>query len=319
MRSAVEWLNYHHLYYFWTVAREGSVSKACAKLLLAQPTISGQLARLERSVGEKLFAREGRALRLTAAGATVFRYADEIFQLGRELQDTLRDRPSGRPLRFQVGVANSLPKLAVYRLLQPALEMTEKVHLICHDDRPERLLAALSLHEVDMVLSDAPIPPQAAVKAFNHQLGECGVSFLASPPLAKRFRRGFPRSLAQAPLLLPSSDATLGRALRQYFDAHDLRPDVVAEFADSALWKAFGQAGVGVFPVPTVIETEVRRQYRVGLVGRAPEVRERFYCISAERRLKHPAVLAILTHARTRLFPPATHSKDNTSADVKPA
>ncbi len=298
----MEWLNYHHLLYFWTVAREGSVARACKQLHLAQPTISGQIRALENALGEKLFIRSGRSLVLTEVGRMVYRYADEIFSLGRELVDTIRDRPTGRPVRLAVGVADVLPKLIAYRLLEPALSLPEPVQVICYEGKPERLLAELSLHGIDVVLSDAPIGPSVRVRAFNHLLGESSVSFFATVSLVSAHRKRFPGSLDGAPLLLPTDNTTLRRSLDQWFDSQGIRPRVVGEFEDRALLKAFGQAGVGIFPAPTAIEKEVQRQYGVSVVGRLESVRERFYAISVERKLRHPAVVAISEAARNRLF-----------------
>lgn len=298
----MEWLNYHHLLYFWTVARTGGVSAASAELRLAQPTISGQLRALEDALGEKLFHRVGRRLELTDVGRMVFRYADEIFTLGRELMDAVRGRPTGRPLRLAVGVADQLAKLVTYRLIEPALKLPEPVHVVCREDKPERLLADLALHDLDLVLSDAPIHPSVKVRAFSHLLGECGVTIFGTKDLAAKYRRQFPRSLDGAPCLLPTENTSLRRSLDQWFDQQSLRPSVVSEFEDSALLSSFGERGLGLFPGPTAIEAEIRRQYGVVVVGRLEQVRERFYAISVERRLKHPAVVAISEAARERLF-----------------
>lgn len=298
----MDWLNYHHLLYFWTVAREGSIARACEQLHLAQPTISAQLRALEKSLGAKLFTREGRGLALTDTGRVVYRYADEIFTLGRELRDTLRGRPAGRALRLAVGVADVLPKLVAYRLLEPALRLPEPVQVVCSDGKPEPLLAELAQHKLDVVLSDAPLSPGAKVRAFNHQLGECGVSVLGTPALAESFRGAFPDSLDGAPFLLPTANTALRRSLDHWFDARGLSPIVVGEFEDSGLLKTFGQAGAGLFVVPSVVEREVSRQYQVEPLGRVAAVRERFYAISVERRLKHPAVIAISEAARRELF-----------------
>ena len=298
----MNWLNYHHLLYFWVVAREGSIARACASLLLSQPTISGQLRALERAVGSKLFDRVGRGLVLTETGREVFRYADEIFALGRELQDMLRDRPNGRPMRLVVGIVDVMPKRVVHQLLEPVFRMTQPVHLICYDGRAEQLLAQLALHELDVVLSDAPAPTQINIRAYNHLLGECGISFLAAGRLATTYRRGFPGSLDAAPFLLPAEGTTLRRSLEQWFALHEIRPAIRGEVADTGLIKVFGQAGRGIFAIPTVIESQVRRQFQVGLVGRTDEIREQFFAISAERKLKHPAVVAISQAAREGRF-----------------
>jgi LysR family transcriptional activator of nhaA len=298
----MEWLNYHHLLYFWVVAREGGVARACEELSLSQPTISAQIHALEESLGEKLFARAGRNLVLTEVGRVVFRYADEIFALGRELTDALKGRSPGRPVRFVVGVADVLPKLIAYRLLEPALKMAEPIRVVCREDKPERLLAELAVHGLDLVLADAPTGPTVKIQAFNHLLGECGVTVFGTAQVAATYRRGFPQSLTGAPFLLPTDNTTLRRSLDQWFDAEGIHPLVVGEFEDIALLKTFGQTGAGLFAAPSVIEAEVRRQYGVQIVGRVETVRERFYAISVERKLKHPAVVAIAEAARQKLF-----------------
>ncbi|MEX1075223.1 MAG: transcriptional activator NhaR [Pirellulales bacterium] len=297
----MHWLNYHHLLYFWTAAREGSIAKACQRLHLTQPTVSGQIKSLERAFKAKLFQRAGRSIALTETGRLVYRYADEIFAIGRELQDAVAGRATGRGLRLVVGVADTLPKLIVHRLLQPALDLEEPVELTCIDGDPDRLLAQLALHELDLVVSDYPANPRLGIKVFNHLLGDCGITFFATAPLARQYRRGFPGSLAGAPLLLPAGNAALRRSLDQWFDELGIRPAVRGEFSDSALLKAFGGRGEGLFVAPTAVENEVRRMYGVGIVGREERVRERFYAISAEKRLAHPAVLAITQAARTSL------------------
>lgn len=298
----MEWLNYHHLLYFWTIARAGSVSAAAAELRLAQPTLSGQLRMLEESLGEKLFERRGRRLVLTDLGREVFRQADEIFSLGRELMDTVRGRSPGRPLRLLVGVADVVPKLVAYRLLEPALRLSKSIHLVCRQDHSDRLLADLAVQALDLVISDAPISSSVKVRAFNHLLGETGVSLFAAPKVAAAHRRRFPRSLDGAPMLLPADTTMLRRALDQWFGAREIRPRIVGEFADSALLKAFGHAGAGIFPGPTVIEAQIRKQYGVTVVGRVDGVTESFYAITVERRLNNPAVAAICEAARENLF-----------------
>jgi LysR family transcriptional activator of nhaA len=298
----MEWLNYHHLLYFWLAAREGGVGRASDELRLAPSTVSAQIRALENALDEKLFRRVGRRLELTDMGRTVYRYADEIFGLGRELLETVKDRPTGRPMRLVVGVADVLPKLVARRLLQPAFALDVPVRLTCLDGKPAELLSELAVHRLDVVLADAPIDPHVSVRAFSHLLGECGVVLAATAALARRHRRRFPHSLDGAPLLVPTPGTTLRRSLDQWIEATGVRPAIVGEFADSALLTAFGQAGVGLFPVPAVVANEVCRQYGVRVVGALSDVRERFYAISAERRLKHPAVVAISSAARERLF-----------------
>ncbi len=302
----MEWLNYHHLLYFWAVAREGSVTRASEQLYLSQPTISAQIRALEHALGEKLFTKSGRNLVLTEIGRVVFRYAEEIFSLGRELTDTLKGkvgaRTLSRPVRFLVGIADVVPKLIAHRLLEPALHLTDAMYIVCREDKSERLIAELAVHELDLVLTDAPIPPAVKVKAYNHLLGECGVTVFGHRKQAAVYRKNFPRSLEGAPFLMPTDNTVLRRSLEQWFDAQAIRPVVKGEFEDSALLKVFGQSGMGLFVVPSTIEEEVRRQYDVQVVGRTDAVRERFYAVSIERKLKHPAVVAISEAARQALF-----------------
>ena len=297
-------LNYHHLLYFWTVAREGSIARATERLNLSQPAISAQIRTLERSLGEKLFARRGRNLALTEVGRTVFRYADEIFSVGRELQETLRagNGAVGRPARLTIGVADALPKIVAFRLLEPALAHADPVRLVLREDKPDRLVADLSIHALDLVLSDAPVSPNVRVRAFSHLLGECGVTVFGTPELARRHRARFPQSLEGAPVLLPTDNTMLRRSLDAWFEVHGIRPQVVGEIEDSAVLKVFGQAGAGLFMAPSAVEKDVQRQYGVRVVGRIDSVRERFYAITVERRITHPVVLAISTTARQELF-----------------
>lgn len=298
----MEWMNYHHLLYFWTVVREGGIVRAAERLRLSQPTISSQIRTLEEAFGERLLARVGRNVVPTDVGQLVYRYADEIFSLGRELQDAVKSRPTGRPVRLTVGIADVVSKLIAYRLLSPALAGQPPIHLVCREDRSDRLLAALSTHELDLVISDSPVPPTVHVKAYNHLLGECGVTIFGSAALAKKLRKEFPRSLQGAPMLLPGEGTLLRRQLEDWFLSTGTRPTVVGEFDDSALLKVFGENGAGVFAGPTVIEDEIRTQYRVVPIGRVEAVREKFYAISFERRLKHPGVTAIAQTARLEMF-----------------
>lgn len=299
----MEWLNYHHLLYFWTVVHEGGVSRAAEKLRLAQPTVSAQVKLLEDALNTKLFERQGRRLVLTDVGRLVHRYADEIFGIGRELVETLKGRPTaGRPLPLTVGVANAVPKLVVHRLLQPAISGEQPMHLVCREDSTETLLGELATHALDVIIADVPAPPHVRVKVFSHLLGESDTTFFAAPPLAQKVKRRFPRSLNDTPILLPTPSTAVRRALDQWMEAEDLLPRVLGEFDDSALMKAFGQVGLAVFPAPSAIENEIVRQYRVQVVGRVKVVRERYFAISAERRLKHPGVLAITNTAKHDVF-----------------
>lgn len=298
-------LNYHHLLLFWLVAREGGVVRAAQRLRLSPPTVSAQVRSLERALGERLLEKQGRRLVLTEVGRVAFGHAEEIFTLGQELVDAVKGRPGVGPLRLVVGVGQALPKLVARSLVAPALALGKslgKIRLVCVEDRSERLLAELAAHQLDLVLSDAPVPPGSAVRAYNHLLGECGVSLFATRELAQRHRKNFPRGLDGAPFLLPTENTSLRRNLDLWFEREGLRPMLEGEFEDGALLKAFGADGLGIFPAPSAVEEDVRRQYDVELVGRIEDVRERFYAISVERRIKNPAVLAICEAARTRTF-----------------
>ncbi len=295
-------LNYKHLRYFWVVAKEGSIAQASQVLHLTPQTISGQLSQFEKSLGTKLFTRSGRNLVLTESGRTALEYAEDIFLLGAELEDQLSSRPAGRPLRFSVGITDVVPKLIAHRLLEPAQQLPEPVHIICREGKLDNLLADIAIHKLDMLLTDRPISPGSNVRAFNHLLGECGTTFFAAPKLAGHYRDNFPISLKDAPVLLPMRETAIRNSLNQWFDELQLHPIVTGEFDDSALMKAFGQAGVGVFTAPTVIENEVIRQYKVEIIGKTESIREQFYAISAERKLKHPAVVAIRDTARQQVF-----------------
>ncbi|MEM8944377.1 MAG: transcriptional activator NhaR [Planctomycetota bacterium] len=298
----MQWLNYHHLLYFWTVAKEGSITAASLQLHLSQPTLSTQIRKLEKSLGTTLFDRVGRSLVLTDKGQIVFRYADDIFALGRELSDAVQGMPGKSSLKLTVGVPDVLPKLVVYRLLRPALELEGDVQLVCYEGKLKDLLTDLASHRLDVVLADSPLTPETHIRAFNHLLGESGISIFAKASLAKRYKLGFPQSIHGAPMLLPTQTTTLRRALEQWFDAQEIRPRVIHEFEDSAVLKVFGQYGEGIFAAPTAIEDEICRQYRVQTVGQISEVTERFYAISIERKLKHPAVVRISEAARETLF-----------------
>jgi LysR family transcriptional regulator, transcriptional activator of nhaA len=299
----MEWLNYHHLLYFWVVAKEGSIVRASEELRLAPPTISGQIHRLEEVLGEKLLARRGRNLTLTEAGRVAYRYADEIFSLGREFVDTLKRRTGGRPLRLVVGVADVLPPSLVRRFLEPAFRLGQPVQVICRADKSvQEFVAELALHRMDVVIADGPAGAGVPVRAFSHPLGECGTTFFAHPKLASSIQRKFPQSLDGAPFLLPGAPSAVRRSLEQWFDSQDVRPRIVAELDDSALAKDFGRAGMGVFAAPTVIEAEVRQQYQVRVVGRSKAVRQHFFAISVERKIKHAAVVAICEAARQEIF-----------------
>ena len=298
----MEWLNYHHLLYFWHVAKEGSVSKAAAALHVAQPTVSAQLRSLEKSLKQKLFERQGRHLVLTTEGEAVFRYADEIFSLGRELMQTVKGEAAAAPRKFRVGISDALPKLTTYRLLEPALVMQPAFRLHVRIDKTDKLLGELAVHGLDLVVADAPMMPSLRVRAFSHLLGETSVSIFGTAELARDARRDFPRSLDGAPLLLQTPNTTLRQSLDQWFDVHGIAPRVVGEVEDMAMLQTLGEHGLGLFAAPTVVRREICRRYHVAWVGELDRVRERFYAISVERRLTHPAVRLIADQAKRRLF-----------------
>jgi LysR family transcriptional activator of nhaA len=298
----MEWLNYHHLLYFWMVAKKGTIARACEELRLAQPTISGQLRVLEESLGEKLFARQGRRLVLTEAGQVVYRYADEIFALGNELTDVLKGRPSHRPMRLIVGISDLIPKLIAYRILEPAFSMKGGIQIECYEDTPEKLLLSLSANELDLVLTDAPANPAVRVRVFNHLLGSSALALFASPALASIYRKQFPKRLQGAPFLLPMKNSLLRQILDQWFDVHSIRPRILGEFQDTALLTAFAQAGAGIFAAPVAIEREVRSRYHVLKLGGLDTRVTEYYVISAERKIKHPAATIIAEVAKNKLF-----------------
>ena len=295
-------LNYSHLHYFWTVAREGSIAQASQSLHLTPQTISGQLKLLDEAVGQALFNRVGRRLVLSDMGKVVFEYADEIFAIGAELASVVRGNHASGPKSLAVGIVNSMPKLIAERIIAPALTAEEPIRVRCHEASLEQLLSELAVHKLDLVLSDQPVPDGLNLKAYNHRLGTSGLSFFVQRRQARRYRGRFPYSLSEAPMLLPSPNSALRRRLDDWFENHELSPRIVGEFDDSALLKAFGEAGAGVFAGPSVIEEEICRMYRTSVIGQTDEIRERFYAISPERRLKHTAVVLITDIARSDLF-----------------
>jgi LysR family transcriptional activator of nhaA len=297
----MEWLNYHHLQYFFTVVRTGSIRRASEELRVSSPAISAQLHSLEEHLGEKLLARSGRNLVLTEMGRIVFSYAEEIFALGQELMNTVKDRPTGRPLRLVVGVVDVVPKMIAHWLIEPAFRLRNPVRIVCREGSSDQLVSQLAIHQLDLVLSDVPINPNLKIKAYNHLLGECGTTFVATPKLAKSLKGDFPQSLHQAPLLLPAENTAMRRSLDFWLDARGIHPIVTGEFQDYALLRAFGQAGRGVFPLPSVFEKQLRQE-SLHRIGRTSDLRNRFYAISGERKLKHPAVIAICDTARQQFF-----------------
>ncbi|MCF6313787.1 MAG: transcriptional activator NhaR [Verrucomicrobiales bacterium] len=298
----MDWLNYHHLYYFWVAAKEGSIGKACLVLNLSQPTVSTQIKALEDSLGEALLIRGRRGLALTDSGRLAFDYADEIFTLGKEFQQSLKGIGTDRPARLRVGISDVLPKLVSHRLLAPALTLDKPVKLICEEGKTEELLSDLSIHRLDLVIADAPIGGAVSIKAFNHFLGSSGVTFFGTKNLAKIYQANFPDSLSGAPLLVPSEGTLLRRSIDRWMSSKGYIPQIRAEFHDSALLKVFGRDGAGLFTGPTIIEKEICQEYEVEVIGRTDEILESFYAITVERKVRHPIALAITQTAREKLF-----------------
>jgi LysR family transcriptional activator of nhaA len=298
---AMDWLNYHHLLYFWVAAREGSVTRAADKLMLAQPTVSGQIRALEKALGVKLFERRGRKIALTETGGVVFTYANEIFSMGQELLGVLQGGAAGQPPRLRVGLSAALPKLVMWSLLRPVVRADPPVQLLCREDKQDRLLTDLAAHAHDVVLSDSPFGTAVSIRATNHYLGGSGIGFFGVPGVASAYKRGFPESLNDAPLVLPTQNTALRRSLDRWLDTLDIRPRIVAECEDSGLLKVFGHRGEWIFPAPLVVKRDIIRQYQVVVVGEIHEVQEQFYAITAERKIKNPAVVLICESAREML------------------
>ncbi|NQU59600.1 MAG: transcriptional activator NhaR [Rhodospirillales bacterium] len=294
-------INFKHLRYFWAVAKEGGVAQASAFLNVTPQTISGQLKLLETSLGVKLFKKSGRNLVLTEAGQRALGYSEKMFQLEAELEMALLGPASNQGSLFRVGVVEAIPKLIAYQMIKPVLDLADPLRLVCREGDIDTLLADLAVHKLDLVLTDCPVPPTLRLDLFSHPLGECGTIFFGVKDLADRYRKGFPDSLTGAPILMQSKESSWHSDLRRWFQTHKIFPSIKAEIEDSALLKVFGEKGLGIFNAPAVIEHEVIRQYGVIPVGRAEDLRVRFYAISAERELQHPGVAAITGHFRSLL------------------
>jgi len=297
----MEWLNYHHLRYFWTVAKEGSLARAAETLHVSQPAISEQIRELESAFGEKLFQREGRNNKLTAAGRLVFGYAEEIFALGRELMNAVKQRPGAKAPRLYVGVADSFPKLVTNEILRPVFAMPQTAHVICREGKMEDLLAQLAAHRLDIVVADEPASSSTNFKTYNHSLGETGTTFCAEKKLAAKLKRNFPQSLNDAPALLPTENTSLRRALETWFREQTIRPRIVAEFEDLALMKVMAAEGRGFIALPSVAVKDAVGHYGFQPIGRTEKCRVQFHAITAERRIAHPAVALITSQARVMM------------------
>jgi LysR family transcriptional activator of nhaA len=309
----VEFLNYHHLRYFWVAAKEGGLTRAAEKLRVSQPSICTQIQTLERALGDKLLRRTSRGLALTEAGQKVFSFAEEIFSLGEDLLSTMKGRPTTRPLRVHIGIADSLPKLLTYGMLKPIFHLPQAVQASCGEGKVPDLLAQLATYRLDVVLSDESAPASGNLKTFNHLLGECGVSFCAEPKLAARLKRTFPASLHDAPALLPSPNSAPRRSLEKWFQEQRISPRLVAEFDDAALMKVAATDGLGFFALPSLVASEAVARYGVSIIGHAPQCVQQFYAISAERRLTHPAVVAMTAQVQAVLKQGKADDKDRIS------
>lgn len=286
-------VNYKQLHYFWAVAKAGSIVRASRQLHITPQTLSGQIGILEESLGISLFRRVGRGIELTETGKLALTYADDIFQTGNALEETLRTG-SKEPFRlFRVGISDSVPKSIAYRLLAPAMSLQTSIKIICREGKLEPLLGELAIHKLDLVLADRPMPSEMDIKGSSKLLSECGISFFAISELARQYPQSFPHSINNAPILVPGEDSSLRKRLMQWLSNQRIHPQIVGEFDDSALMRAFGQAGIGVFTAPTIIAEEVMQQHNVTKLGETDEIIERFYAISVEKRASHPAVLAI--------------------------
>lgn len=295
------WLNYHHLLYFWTVAREGTIVRASEVLRLAPSTISVQVKELENQLDEQLFERKGRKLVLTESGHVAAAYAEEIFTLGREMVDTLQTGMAQRPTRIAVGVSDVLPKLIVYRMLEPIFEYEDPIQLVCMEGEVEQLLSKLSIHELDVVLTDAPLAPNVPIQAFNHPLGQSEVGVFGAPELVEQWGRDWPDSFQGAPFILPGSKSSIRRALGGWFERKDLHTHAVAEVEDRALMQVLGEKGRGFFAAPAVLADEVYERHGLIKVGELDGVKERFYAVTLDRRIRHPVVDHLTQHARREL------------------
>ncbi len=295
-------LNYNHLYYFWTVAKQGSVSKAADLLFLTPQTISGQIRALEESIDKKLFEKSGRNLKLTQFGHTLFQYCEDIFKLGSEVVDLVKGKDTNQQRNFRVGLSEHVHKPIAYSLLEPALHLEPSFRLSCVEGNLEHLISDLTLHKLDLILSNVALPPNPNVKVYHHELGESGLTFFASLPLIAKFSAPFPELLEDAPFLLPTEDSPLRRSLELWFSQQELKPKIIGEFSDGALLTSFGQAGAGIFVSPTAIKSEIMRQYNVEELGSVNSVTETYYAITADKHLKHEAVLAVTQKAQKNLF-----------------
>ena len=295
-------INYQHLYYFWATVHYGGVTKASIKLKLAQPTISAQLKTFEDTFGEKLFQKDGRNLKLTEAGKIAHKYADRIFSIGQELIDVLDGRTSHQHKEFKIGISDVVPKTMAYRLIKPAIKEQNNTTIVCLEDKTERLLAELAIGDLDLVIADRPISHNSNIKAFNHFMGDSSISFLCTANFKKLYQKNFPLSLDNAPMLIPTLESTLRQELEKWFRVKNIKPNILGSFQDSALMKIAASDKKGIIPVPTVVASEIMKEYGLINLGTVKEVKESLYLISLDRRLKHPIILDICSEGQKNLF-----------------
>ncbi|HMQ09725.1 MAG TPA: LysR family transcriptional regulator [Oligoflexia bacterium] len=294
----MDWLNYHHLYYFWQVAKCGSISKATEELRLAQPTISAQLKQLENNLGHKLFIKDGRALKLSEMGRIVYAYAQDIFSIGHDLKNTLKNLNHQGTHDLNIGITMMIPKLLSYKLINKLFNSNKKIVPHCFEDNLSSLLERLTLHEVDVVLSDAPVPPLLNIKAYNHFLGESPISFCVAQAMVEKLNGPFPHCLDQFPFILPTKDTSLRQSLLLWFEKNNIHPNFVAEIQDSALMKMLGQEGHGIFAIPSSIEQDVVKNYNTKVIGKTTAVKESIYAITIKRKIQNPALSQFLINAQ---------------------
>lgn len=291
-------INYHHLLYFYTIAQEGSITKAAQKLHLTPQTISGQLSAFEHYLDIQLFNRRGKRLQLNETGQLVFSYAEDIFSLGNELQQLLKNNQTDKQVAVTVGVTDVIPKVLAFDLLTVLFNLKEDIKLICREGEFDILMKELALSKIDLILSDRPITPGTAIKAYTHLLGETGLTFYSDKRTAKQLSKNFPLSLDKAPFLISGDKSNQKINLMTWFEELRITPKIVAEFDDSALMKYFGQSGRGIFCTPSSIEEHIVKHYNVGVIGSTENVKERYYIISPERKIKHPGVKLLLHHTK---------------------
>lgn len=299
---SMEWLNYHHLYYFWVVAREESVTRASKSLKLSQPTVSAQIKSLEEALDIQLFDRIGKKIQLSDQGKLVYKFADEIFDTGRELMQTIKGKQTSRALKLEIGLSDVIPKLIAHRLIQIALDKFENLQIHCHEGKIGHLLFELSQHNLDIVISDSKSKSFLNTQVYNYHLGDSQISFFGTPKLIKKYGKKFPDCLHEAPLLLPAKESEIRRDVEDWLKKRKIEARLVAEFDDSALLKVFGQFSNGFFYGPTVLEKEIEKQYHVKKLGRLSGIKESFFAITAERKIVHPAVAEITKEAKKTLF-----------------